>query len=31
MWGKDWFDAAVVAAWVGVWSVLVYVLPLAGI
>lgn len=31
MWGKDWFDAAVVAAWVGVWSVFVYVLPLAGI
>lgn len=31
MWGKDWFDAVVVVAWVGVWSVLVYVLPLAGI
>ncbi|AEH34474.1 hypothetical protein VAA_01645 [Vibrio anguillarum 775] len=31
MWIRDWLDAAVVVAWVSAWSVLVYLLPLAGV
>ncbi|EKM20597.1 putative membrane protein [Vibrio harveyi] len=30
MWKKDWADAAVVVAWVAVWSTLVYFVPLTG-
>ncbi|CAM2795745.1 Membrane protein [Vibrio mytili] len=30
MWKKDWADAAAIAAWVGVWSMLVYFVPLGG-
>ncbi|KNY40589.1 membrane protein [Vibrio harveyi] len=30
MWKKDWADAAVVVAWVSVWSTLVYFVPLTG-
>ncbi len=27
MW-KDWLDVAVVVSWVGVWSALVYLIPM---
>lgn len=31
MWHKDWFDAMIVLGWVGAWSLLVYLLPYAGV
>lgn len=30
MW-KDWVDVAVVISWVGVWSALVYFIPMSGV
>ncbi len=30
MWFQDWLDTAVVVGWIGAWSALVYLLPLAG-
>jgi len=30
MW-KDWIDVAVVVSWIGVWSALVYFVPMTGV
>jgi len=27
MWRKDWVDTLVIVSWIGIWSLLVYVLP----
>jgi len=31
MWRRDWIDIALVVTWVGVWSALVYLVPMGGI
>ncbi|KGY11615.1 membrane protein [Vibrio tubiashii] len=31
MWSKDWIDVAVVVSWIGVWSALVYFIPIGGV
>lgn len=31
MWGKDWVDIAVVISWIGIWSALVYFVPMGGV
>ncbi len=31
MWSRDWIDVAVVISWVGVWSALVYFIPVGGV
>jgi hypothetical protein len=31
MWSRDWIDVAVVVIWIGVWSALVYFVPIGGV
>jgi hypothetical protein len=31
MWHKDWLDVLAVVGWIGIWSLLVYLLPYTGI
>lgn len=28
MWSNDWVDLALICVWIGVWSVLVYLVPI---
>jgi len=31
MWIRDWLDTVAVIGWIGIWALLIYVLPLAGV